>query len=139
LNAKQIRWLEFLCECDFDIKHIKGKESKLVDALNRRVHEMHATAITIYSSNLNNIILGDANLDKHYLQPKESIHQGHLYPKYKDYGVGDDGILLHKNRVCVPNLNQLRNLILKETRNVVYVGNQGYQKTIASIKKQYFW
>jgi hypothetical protein len=28
LNARQSRWLEFLCECDFDIKHIKGKENK---------------------------------------------------------------------------------------------------------------
>jgi hypothetical protein len=25
LNAKQTRWLEFLNEYDFDIKHIKGK------------------------------------------------------------------------------------------------------------------
>jgi hypothetical protein len=25
LNARKIRWLEFLCEYDFDIKHIKGK------------------------------------------------------------------------------------------------------------------
>jgi hypothetical protein len=28
LNAIQSRWLEFLCEYDFDIKHIKGKEKK---------------------------------------------------------------------------------------------------------------
>jgi hypothetical protein len=39
LNARQSRWLEFLCEYDFDIKHIKGKENKVVDALSRRVHE----------------------------------------------------------------------------------------------------
>jgi hypothetical protein len=25
LNARQRRWLEFLCEYDFDINHIKGK------------------------------------------------------------------------------------------------------------------
>ena len=25
LNARQARWLEFLCEFDFEIKHIKGK------------------------------------------------------------------------------------------------------------------
>jgi hypothetical protein len=33
LNARQSRWLEFLYEYDFDIKHIKGKENKVVDAL----------------------------------------------------------------------------------------------------------
>ena len=41
LNARQYRWLEFLCEFDFEIKHIKGKENKVVDALNRKVQEMH--------------------------------------------------------------------------------------------------
>ena len=34
LNARQARWLEFLCEFDFEIKHIKEKENKVVDALN---------------------------------------------------------------------------------------------------------
>ena len=37
LNAMQVRWLEFLCEFDFEIKHIKGKENKVVDALGRKV------------------------------------------------------------------------------------------------------
>jgi hypothetical protein len=48
LNATQRRWLEFLSEYDFDINHIGGKENKVVDALNRRVHELHATTISIY-------------------------------------------------------------------------------------------
>ena len=37
LNARKVRWLEFLCEFDFEIKHIKGKENKVVDALSRKV------------------------------------------------------------------------------------------------------
>jgi hypothetical protein len=48
LNSRQRRWLEFLSEYNFDIKHIKGKENKVVDALSRRVHELHATTISIY-------------------------------------------------------------------------------------------
>ena len=28
LNARQARWLEFLCEFDFEIKHIKGKKTR---------------------------------------------------------------------------------------------------------------
>jgi hypothetical protein len=34
LKARQSRWLEFLSVYDFDIKHIKGKENKVADALN---------------------------------------------------------------------------------------------------------
>ena len=33
LNARQARWLAFLGKYDFEIKHIKGKENKVVDAL----------------------------------------------------------------------------------------------------------
>ena len=47
LNARQARWLEFLCEFDFEIKHIKGKENKVVDALNRKVHQMHVASLSI--------------------------------------------------------------------------------------------
>jgi hypothetical protein len=52
LNARQSRWLEFLCEYDFYIKHIKGKENKVVDALSRRVHELHATTISMYRTDI---------------------------------------------------------------------------------------
>jgi hypothetical protein len=38
LNVRKIRWLEFLSDSDFDIKHIKGKENKVVDALTKRLH-----------------------------------------------------------------------------------------------------
>jgi hypothetical protein len=48
LNSRQSRWLEFLREYDFDINHIKEKENKVVDAPNKRVHELHATTISMY-------------------------------------------------------------------------------------------
>jgi hypothetical protein len=57
LNARQSRWLEFLCEYDFDIKHIKGKENKVADALSRKVHELHAIAISMYRIDIKDIIL----------------------------------------------------------------------------------
>jgi hypothetical protein len=63
LNVRQSRWLEFLCEYDFDIKHIKGKEKKVVDALSRRRHELHATTISMYQTNIKGRISEDANAD----------------------------------------------------------------------------
>jgi hypothetical protein len=52
--------LEFISEYEFDIKHIKGKEKKLVDALNRRVHATYVTTIGMYRSYLEDKILGAA-------------------------------------------------------------------------------
>ena len=34
LNAGQVRWMAFLSEFNFEVKHIKGKENKVADALN---------------------------------------------------------------------------------------------------------
>ena len=47
LNARQARWMEFLYEFDFEIKHIRGNKNKVVDSLSRKVHEMHATSFSI--------------------------------------------------------------------------------------------
>jgi hypothetical protein len=63
LNARQSRWLEFLCEYDFGIKHIKGKENKVVDALSRRVHELHTTTISMYRTDIKSRIMEAANVD----------------------------------------------------------------------------
>jgi hypothetical protein len=57
LNARQTRWQEFLSEYDFDINHIKGKENEFVDALSKRVHLMHAIAISMHSLDLKSVIL----------------------------------------------------------------------------------
>ena len=48
--------MEFLNEYDFGIKHIKWNENKVVDALNKRVHEMHTTTISMYNLDLKDII-----------------------------------------------------------------------------------
>ena len=36
IDVRQRIWMEFLCEYDFEIKHIKGKENKLVDTKSKR-------------------------------------------------------------------------------------------------------
>jgi hypothetical protein len=61
LNTRQSRWLEFMCEYDFDIKHIKGKENKVAGVLNRRVQKLHATTISMYRTDIKGRILEAAN------------------------------------------------------------------------------
>jgi hypothetical protein len=55
------------------------------------------------------------------------------------YKLGVDGILLHKNIIFVPNVQDLKRIILHEMHNVPYAGHPGYQKTVAAVKSQYFW
>jgi hypothetical protein len=67
--------LEFLSKYDFDIKHIKGKENKVVYELSRRVHLIHATIVSMHQSDLKRKNLDVAVTDQHYLQVKEGLQQ----------------------------------------------------------------
>jgi hypothetical protein len=46
----------------------------------------------------------------------------------------EDGILMHKNIIYVPDSRELKNLVLKEMHNVPYVRHPSYQKTIATLR-----
>jgi hypothetical protein len=112
LNARQSRWLEFLCEYDFEIKHIKGKENKVADALSRRVHELHATTISMYQTDITSIILEVANVDLQYRELVAKLQQGKMPQKMEMYKLETDGILLYKKKKIVPNVECLKQMIL---------------------------
>ena len=69
LNARQVRWMPFLRKKDFEIKHTKGKEKKVVDDLIRLTKLLYASRS--YESDLENKILNAENFDKEYQTQKE--------------------------------------------------------------------
>jgi hypothetical protein len=104
LNARKTRWLEFLCEYEFDINHIKGKENKVVDALRRKVHELHAIAISMYRNEIKETNLEAANVYLQYRGLVEKLQQRERPQTRGSYTLGTDALLLDKNRVYVPNV-----------------------------------
>jgi hypothetical protein len=52
LNARQARWMALLSVFDFKIKHIKGKENRVADALNRSVKMIHLAAMSTCETNV---------------------------------------------------------------------------------------
>jgi hypothetical protein len=56
LNARQARWMDLLSEFDFKIKHIKGKENKVVDALSRSMKKIHLAAVSTCETNVKEIL-----------------------------------------------------------------------------------
>jgi len=114
LNARPARWLEFLSEYDLDIKHIKGKENKAADALSRRVHEMHPTAISMYRMDLKVQNCRGCYSRSTFVYVEEELQQGNSQQKIKGYKLQEDGILLYSRRVYVPNSVELRNVVLRK-------------------------
>jgi hypothetical protein len=46
LNARQARLMTLLNEFDFEIKHIKGKENRVADALSRSMKTIHLVVVS---------------------------------------------------------------------------------------------
>ena len=111
----------------------------MVDALSRRVHELRATVISMYQTDVKRKIMEAANTDLQYRELVAMLQQGRTPHKMNIYKLGVDGILLHKNMIFVPNVQDLKCIILHEMHNVPYAGHPGYQKTVATVKSQYFW
>ena len=66
LNARQVRWLVFLSEYDFEIQNIKGKENKVVDALSRNAKLNFVAAISTYKTDLEEQLEEGVRLDENY-------------------------------------------------------------------------
>ena len=54
LNARQARWMALLREFDFEIKHIKGKENRVADALSRSMKTIHLAVMSTYETDVMN-------------------------------------------------------------------------------------
>ena len=62
--------MELLCEYDFNIKHIKGKEKKVSIALSRKMNVKHVATINTSTSDLKDKIIEASVADEIYQQIK---------------------------------------------------------------------
>ena len=108
----------------------------MADALSRKVHELCATSISMYQTDVKIKIMEAKNIDLQYKELIAKLQQGKTPLKMDIYKLGVAGMLLHKNRIFVPNVQDLKCVILHEMHNAPYAGHPGYQKTIAMVKSQ---
>jgi hypothetical protein len=128
LNARQARWLAFLSKFDFKVRHIKGKENKVADALSRRIHGLFEINISRAESDLEQRIrtggINDGNYTKIMVEFQNSI--ANLYKP--DISIDKKGLLRFKNRLYIPDSKDLKLTILDEVHKKPYYGHPGYQK-----------
>ena len=68
LNLSQARWLDFLIEYHFELKHIKGKENKFADALSRRTHLIYKVTLSQTDAYLHEKIRAANRVDPFYVE-----------------------------------------------------------------------
>ena len=112
LNARQAKWFSFLSEHDFEIKHIKGKENKVAYALSR-----HANLLCVSSSygyDLGDHILSTGYSDGEYQSLKEKTVKNEQEQLKIDFSLNQQGLLLYKNRLYIPNIKEIKLTVMDE-------------------------
>jgi hypothetical protein len=139
LNARQARWLAFLSEFDFEVRHIKGKENKVADALSQRTNRLYEISINKEENDIEQRIKYASSNDKNYIKTTTKLQGNAEKLNITDLSLDKNGLLRFKNQLYVPNSVDLKTTILDELHKKSYSGHPGYQKTITTLRKLFYW
>jgi hypothetical protein len=59
--------------------------------------------------------------------------------KYEGYPMTEGGLLTYRDRMYIPNHDDLKRFIMDELHKRPYTGHPGYQKMITATRKQFYW
>jgi hypothetical protein len=136
LNQKHAKWVEYMQNFTFVIKHISGTANKVADALSRKCLLLQEFRVkTSGFENLKDMYAGDADFAEAY-EAAENLVLRDRSP-WIDYMI-QNGLLFRGNQLCIPNFYMRENL-LKEKHSGGLAGHFGHDKTFAKISEAYFW
>ena len=139
LNARQVRWMALLSEFDFEIKHIKGKENRVVDALSRSMKVIHLASISVCESNIKERFKGAQEEYEFFKNVKSVLEKEPTGLKYEGYQLLNDGLLTYKGRWYILNSDDLKRFNMDELHKIPYIGHPGYHKMITATRKLFYW
>jgi hypothetical protein len=139
VNARQARWMALLSEFDFEIKHIKGKENRVVDALSRSMKMIHLPAVSTWETDVKNRVKEAQETDPFVQNVTLYLQQEPTGEKYEGYQMTEGGLLTHRDRLYIPNCDDLKRFIMDELHKRPYTSHPGYQKIITATWKQFYW
>jgi hypothetical protein len=105
------------------------------DKLNLRIiANTEAMEMEVGSSLLQEIRRGQLE-DEKVQEIKRNIKE----EKSPNFSEDDEGVLLYKGRICVPNIKKLKDKILREAHESAYSIHLGGNKMYHDLKSTYWW
>jgi hypothetical protein len=139
LNARQARWMALLSEFDFEIKQIKGKENRVVDALSRSIKMIHLAVVSTYEMDGRERVINAQETDAFFKTMTSCLRQEPTGLKYEGYFMLEGGLSTYRNILYIPNCDDLKRFIMDELHKKPYTSHPGYQKMITTTRKQFYW
>jgi hypothetical protein len=131
LNRRHATWVEFLETFPYIIKHKKGSDNVIVDALSRRYALLSQLDYHIFGLES---IKGQYALDDDFKDVLLNCKEGRTWNKY----VLNDGYLFRANRLCIP-VGSIRLLLLQEAHGGGLMGHFDAKKTEVVLSTHFFW
>ncbi|GBG82951.1 hypothetical protein CBR_g36477 [Chara braunii] len=139
MTPKLTRWAAEIDQYDFELKPVKGKYNVVADALSRRSD--YFGAIVHYldiGADLQQKVRDAYAQDPIY---SELLKREKEAPDSEPHYRTTNGLVFEKtnvaDRLCVPNSEEIRSLILGECHDTE--GHFGWQKTLANLMMSYTW
>jgi hypothetical protein len=160
LNMRQQRWLELIKDYELEIHYHPGNANVVADALSRKsqvntlaAHPMsfelakefdrlslrflnNTQGVTVeLEPTLEQDIRKGQREDEKINEIRELIIDG----KGLDFHEDAKGVVWFKDRLCVPDIKSIWELILKEAHETAYSIHPGSEKMYQDLKKRFWW
>jgi hypothetical protein len=160
LNLRQRRWLKLIKDYDHGINYHPGKANVVANALSRRSHVSQLVVDSMpfelceEFDKLNLRIV--ANMEATKMEVSANLIQGiqkgqvedekiqeikHNIKEMKSPGFSEDekGVWWYKGRICVPNVKELKDKILREAHESTHSIHPGGNKMYHDLKATNRW
>jgi hypothetical protein len=136
LNQKHVKWVEYMHNFTFVIKHISGTANKVVDSLSRKCLLLQEFRVkTLGFDDLRDMYRDDPYFKEAYEAVENPVlRERSLWIEY----MIQEGLFFRGNQLCIPKCSMRENL-LKEKHSGGFAGHFDHEKTFAKLSESYFW
>jgi len=159
---RQRRWLELLKDYDFGLNYHLGKANFVADALTRKT--LHMSAMMVKEFELleqfrdlslvcelspQSVKLGMLKIDSEFLKNIKEAQKadvkfvdlfiGENQTEDGDFRVDDQGVLRFRGRICIPDDDEIKKMILEESHRRSLSIHPGATKMYHDLKNLFWW
>jgi ribonuclease HI len=160
LNMRQRKWLELIKDYELEIHYHPGKANVVVDALSKKsqvnmlaahpmpfelAKEFNRLSLRFLNNTQGVAIKLEPTLEQDIRKGQKDddkinkIRQLIIDGKGPDFHEDAKGVVWFKDRLCVPDIKKIRELILKEDHETAYSIHPGSEKMYQDLKKRFWW